>query len=109
MTQTLEYPPSSNGSRPAHALRCADFFCGIGGFHEAARNLGLEVVFACDIDEQARRAYSANYGLQLKGDITLISPDDVPSYDLLFAGFLCQPLSIIEQRLLANQIGAEPR
>ena len=79
-------------------LRCADFFCGIGGFHAGARNLGLEVVFACDIDEQARRAYFANYRLQPMGDITAISPDDVPDHDLLFAGFPCQPFSIIGQR-----------
>ena len=98
MNRTLEYPPRSNGSRPVSALRCADFFCGIGGFHEAAKNLSLEVVFACDIDEQARRAYSKNYGLQPKGDITFISPDEVPDHDLLFAGFPCQPFSIIGQR-----------
>ena len=79
-------------------LRCADFFSGIGGFHEAARNLSLEVVFACDIDEQVRRAYSANYGLEPSGDITLITPGDVPDHELLFAGFPCQPFSIIGQR-----------
>ena len=98
MTQILDFSPPSNGPRPVSALRCADFFCGIGGFHEAAKNLGLEVVFACDIDEQARRAYFENYGLRPAGDITLISPDEVPDHDLLFAGFPCQPFSIIGQR-----------
>ena len=38
-------------------LKCAYFFCGIGGFHVAARNLGLDVVFACDIDPRVRRGY----------------------------------------------------
>ena len=76
-------------------LRAADFFCGIGGFHEAAQRVGVEVVFACDIDEEARRAYHANYGLQPVGDITDVQPADVPPYDLLFAGFPCQPFSII--------------
>ena len=85
MNRILTIPPPSNGSRPASLLRCADFFCSIGGFHEAARNLGLEVVFACDIDEQARRAYSANYDLVPSGGVTLIAPDDVPDHDLLFA------------------------
>ncbi len=98
MNRVLEFSPPINGSRPAYAARCADFFCGIGGFHEAALNLGLEVVFACDIDEQARRAYSTNYGLEPMGDITLIAPDDVPDHELLFAGFPCQPFSIIGQR-----------
>ena len=63
MNRILGFSPPVNGSRPHGAIRCADFFCGIGGFHEAARNLGLEIVFACDIDEQARHAYSTNYGL----------------------------------------------
>ena len=98
MNRVLGFPPPLNGARPATALRCADFFCGIGGFHEAARNLSLDVVFACDIDEQAQRAYFANYRLQPMGDITSIDPEDVPEHDLLFAGFPCQPFSIIGQR-----------
>ena len=91
-------PPSPSLKRPSDTLKCVDFFCGIGGFHEAARNLGLKVVFACDIDEYARRAYFANYGLQPMGDITSIAPEDVPDHDLIFAGFPCQPFSIIGQR-----------
>ncbi len=83
---------------PAASLRCADLFCGIGGFHQAARNLGHEVVFACDIDAEARRAYHANYGIEPAGDIAAVAPEDVPDHDLLFAGFPCQPFSIIGQR-----------
>lgn len=88
------------GLAPASAptLKCADLFCGIGGFHQAARNLRHEVVFACDIDEQARRAYQTNYGLEPAGDIAAVAPEDVPDHDLLFAGFPCQPFSIIGQR-----------
>lgn len=98
MNRVLDFSPPPNGARSAAALRCADFFCGIGGFHEAALNLGLEIVFACDIDEQAQRAYFANYGLRPFGDITAIRTEDVPDHDLLFAGFPCQPFSIIGQR-----------
>ena len=76
-------------------LRCVDLFCGIGGFHLAARNLGLDVVFACDIDGRVRRAYTANFGLHPRGDITSIRAPDVPDHELLFAGFPCQPFSII--------------
>ena len=79
-------------------LTCADFFCGIGGFHVAARNLGLRVVVACDIDEQAQRAYESNFGLRPLGDIVAIDPDDIPDFDLLFGGFPCQPFSIIGRR-----------
>ena len=83
---------------PTKQLTCADFFCGIGGFHVAASNLGLRVVVACDIDEEARRAYESNFGLRPLGDIVAIDPDDIPDFDLLFGGFPCQPFSIIGRR-----------
>lgn len=84
--------------RQGNTTRCADFFCGIGGFHIAAKNLGLNTVFACDIDPKVRCSYLANFGLDPKGDIAQIDEDKVPDHDLLFAGFPCQPFSIIGQR-----------
>ena len=83
---------------PGNALKCVDLFCGIGGFHIAAAELGHQVVFACDIDEQAQKAYQRNFGLAPMGDITQIDAADIPDHDLLFAGFPCQPFSIIGQR-----------
>lgn len=79
-------------------LRYIDLFCGIGGFHQAADELGLECVFACDIDEEARKAYEHNYGIQPKGDITGIRSKYIPDHEILFAGFPCQPFSIIGSR-----------
>lgn len=76
-------------------LTFIDLFCGIGGFHIAADNLGLEAVFACDIDDEARAAYSFNFGLTPMGDIVSVGVEDIPDHDLLFAGFPCQPFSII--------------
>ena len=72
-----------------------DMFCGIGGFHIAADELGMKCVFACDIDKEARRAYQHNFGIEPAGDITEISPTDVPDHDIFMAGFPCQPFSII--------------
>lgn len=76
-------------------LRFTDFFCGIGGFHLAAKNLGMECVFASDIDVAAQNAYEANFGMRPYGDIHKIKSENVPDHDLLFAGFPCQPFSII--------------
>ena len=73
----------------------ADLFCGIGGFHVAASQLGLQCKFACDIDEEARRAYKHNFGIEPEGDITKIAPEAVPDHSILLAGFPCQPFSII--------------
>ncbi|MGI6385376.1 MAG: DNA cytosine methyltransferase [bacterium] len=80
-------------------LTCIDLFCGIGGFHTAAKNLGLNVVFASDIDAEARAAYRYNYGMTPAGDIVTIKAEDIPDHDILMAGFPCQPFSIIGSKL----------
>jgi DNA (cytosine-5)-methyltransferase 1 len=76
-------------------LKFTDMFCGIGGFHLAADRLGMQCVFACDIDAAARRAYQHNFQMEPAGDITEIAPDSIPDHDVLLAGFPCQPFSII--------------
>ena len=87
-----------NNETEDSSLRFIDLFCGIGGFHSAARSLGLHGVFACDIDEACRAAYHHNYGLLPAGDILSIASEEVPDHDLLCAGFPCQPFSIIGDR-----------
>ena len=79
-------------------MRFADLFCGIGGFHIAAKNAGCEPVWACDIDKHARLSYACNYKIEPAGDITKINPRDVPDFDLLFAGFPCQAFSLLGHR-----------
>lgn len=76
----------------------ADLFCGIGGFHCAARDLGLRCVFASDIDAPARAQYERSYGITPAGDILTVEADSIPGHDILFAGFPCQPFSIIGDR-----------
>jgi DNA (cytosine-5)-methyltransferase 1 len=84
---------------PSPGFAYIDLFAGIGGFHQAADALGGRCVFASEIDAEARRAYAANYGLLPHGDITKIPAGDIPGHDALFAGFPCQPFSIIGNRL----------
>lgn len=82
-------------------IRYVDLFCGIGGMRlgvESAlanRRVNGKCVFSCDIDENARRAYHANFGETPEGDITQIPAEFIPDHDLLLAGFPCQPFSII--------------
>lgn len=90
---TEETWPLTGKSTPMKTF--ADLFCGIGGFHYAAADFGLDCVFACDIDEAARQQYELNFGMRPLGDICRISENDVPKHDILFAGFPCQPFSII--------------
>jgi DNA (cytosine-5)-methyltransferase 1 len=74
-------------------IKFVDLFAGLGGFHLAAAALGAECVFACEIDEELRDLYETNFGVRPQGDITQISPHDIPPHDLLCAGFPCQPFS----------------
>lgn len=81
--------------RPAGITTFADLFCGIGGFHYAASDLGMRCVFACDIDEACREQYASSFGMMPHSDIKRIVAKNIPDHDILFAGFPCQPFSII--------------
>ncbi len=79
-----------------------DLFAGIGGFHLAMHRLGGECVFASEIDDFARLTYQENYqkispklfeNNLFNKDIRTISPKDLPDFDVLCAGFPCQPFS----------------
>jgi DNA (cytosine-5)-methyltransferase 1 len=79
-----------------------DLFAGIGGFHIAMHRLGGECVFASEIDEQARLTYEINHKKispklfetnNFNKDIRAINPKDIPDFDILCAGFPCQPFS----------------
>jgi DNA (cytosine-5)-methyltransferase 1 len=84
-------------------LKFIDLFCGIGGFRVAFEEaceeseIQAECVFSSDIDKYAQESYEANFGEKPAGDITKINEKDIPDHDILFAGFPCQPFSIIGQ------------
>lgn len=84
-----------------------DLFAGIGGFHIALHAIGGECVFASEMDENARKTYSRNmvrldpklFKLgNFKGDITRIPVETIPDFNLLCAGFPCQPFSNAGQK-----------
>ena len=80
----------------------ADVFAGIGGFHLAFHNLGAECVFAAEWDRFARETYTLNHkkispelfsSQNFAHDITKVEPQSIPDFDILCAGFPCQPFS----------------
>lgn len=76
-------------------IRYIDLFCGLGAFHSAFNSSKkLKCVLACDIDDKVRNIYKANYGIEPFNDIRRINVDTMPDFDLLCAGFPCQPFSI---------------
>ena len=74
-------------------MKFIDVCCGIGGFHQALKNMGFECVMACDIDENCRDVYELNYHIRPEGDLTKINVETIPNFDILCAGFPCQPFS----------------
>ena len=79
-----------------------DLFAGIGGFHLAFHRNGCKCVFASEIDKFARKTYEENFKKlspnlfnsgNFNDDILKIDPAHIPNFDILCAGFPCQPFS----------------
>lgn len=81
------------------SLEFIDLFAGIGGFHIGLSNLKAKCVFASEIDKQTCETYQENYGITPYGDITKIDEKDIPSHNILAAGFPCQAFSINGKKL----------
>ena len=73
--------------------RFIDLCCGIGGFHQALSLLGYSCVFASDMDKHCQDTYEQNYNIRPKGDLTKVDITSIPAFDILCAGFPCQPFS----------------
>ncbi len=79
--------------KKAPQYRGIDLFCGIGGFRLAMENSNVDCVFSSDIDKFAQETYNANFHEIPVGDITKVEAKDIPAFDILTAGFPCQPFS----------------
>ncbi len=80
------------------SVKFVDLFAGIGGFRIAAEELGGECVFSCEIEKNAKKVYRDNFKDEPYSDITKINPREISDFDILFAGFPCQPFSIAGKR-----------
>lgn len=75
-----------------------DLFAGIGGTRLGFEEAGGECVFTSEWDPDCKKTYQANFGEIPHGDITKIDEKEIPNYDVLVAGFPCQPFSSIGKR-----------
>ncbi len=77
-------------------FRFIDLFAGVGGFHQAMRFLGGECVMAAEINQECVKTYNLNFKTeekQVRGDVNKIDPTSIAPFDVLCAGFPCQPFS----------------
>ena len=71
-----------------------DLFAGVGGFHQAMRFLGGQCVMAAEINQSCIDTYKLNFPKTcIRGDVREIKPETIPAFDVLCAGFPCQPFS----------------
>lgn len=75
-------------------LRFIDLFAGIGGIRLGFQDYFGDCVFSSEWDKYAQMTYEANFHHKPFGDITQIDEGDIPEFDILLAGFPCQPFSI---------------
>lgn len=82
-----------------------DLFAGVGGIKVAFENAGFECIFSNDFDENAKITFDLNFlnivekeKQMVLEDIRNIPVDMIPDFDILCAGFPCQPFSVAGYR-----------
>ena len=90
-------PLAAAPDRDNAAFTFIDLFAGIGGIRMGFEAHGGRCVFTSEWNPYAKKTYLANFPKSTHafvGDITTVDERDIPSHDLLLAGFPCQPFSI---------------
>ncbi len=77
-----------------------DLFAGVGGIRIGFERAGFKTVWANDFDPYCKSTYDLNFKKVplTVADISNVKSSDLPRFDVLLAGFPCQPFSIAGYR-----------